>query len=113
MHKSEKSGCRKAAVRGETPEIISTLTPALSRRRERADCYIFPAEAGFADSEPVTRHCLKVYTLAVIGVAEDLSQIFLAGHAGDGDGHDLVQRPLYQPGNRFLILRFVDAALLD
>jgi len=113
LHKSEKSGCRQVAVRGETPEIISTLTPALSRWREREICYIFPAEAGFANSEPVIRRYLKVDALAVIGVAEDLVQIFLAGHAGDGDGHDLVQRPLYQPGNRFLILLFVDAALLD
>jgi hypothetical protein len=34
-HKLGNAGCRKAAVRGQPSEGISTLTPALSRQRER------------------------------------------------------------------------------
>jgi hypothetical protein len=46
LHKSGNTGCRKAAVRGKIM-IISTLTPALSRWRERGHMIFFPPLAGF------------------------------------------------------------------
>ena len=88
--------CRKAAVRGKV-KIIFTLTPALSRQRERGIDNVTPAKAGFTGGETAMRRCHEKEPASL------LSQLYLTGNLRPPaplPRKYLQRTPLPSPGGR-------------